>query len=175
MLSSYSVHLITLLYCHNFVSFSFLIYIPVEPLWIPIKKCFLFSDCRSTSLTPHSRKCITVTTFFPISLANNTCHQLLSHPVSAMVLNRLEMLIYENFSSIKDSCPLNLLVPSHRFKSEVFQRTLTQQSNSIRASRVERDSFWNLDWNYFGNFINVYVRNLSLTLPSLCKPGFCPS
>lgn len=131
-LSSYSVHLITLLYPHNFVSFFFKNIYSCRASLEPNQKVSSLLWLQLYILDPSLQKMYNCSKYvFPVSLANSTCHQLLSHPVSAMVLNGLEILAYETFSSIKVSCPVNPLVPSHRFKSKVFQRTLAQQSNSL--------------------------------------------
>lgn len=133
VLSSDSVHLITLLYLHNFVSFSFFLNIySCRASLEPNQKVSSLLWLLLYILDPSLQKMYNCSKYvFPVSLANSTCHQLLSHPVSAMVLNGLEILTYETFSSIKVSCPLNPFVPSHRFKSKVFQRTWAQQSNSL--------------------------------------------
>lgn len=127
-------------------------------------------------LGPSLLKMYTFSKFvFPISFVNSTC-QLLSHPVCAMVLNWPEILTSETFSSFKVPCPLTSLVPSCRFKSVVFKRTLTQQPSSLWLGLPQ------LGGTHPGAWIGTTLGTSLLVIPGtllwssvlLCKPGFCP-
>lgn len=177
-LSSYSVHLITLLYPHNFVSFFFLNIYSCRASLEPNQKVSSLLWLQLYILDPSLQKMYNCSKYvFPVSLANSTCHQLLTESSSicygierARDISIWDLQQHQSLLSRKPTCSQ----PQIQIKSISKDIGTAIKFFVFGASTVERDSSWDLDWNCFGNFIIGYARNLSLKLPSLCKPWFCP-
>uniref|UniRef100_A0A2K6URT4 ATP synthase lipid-binding protein n=1 Tax=Saimiri boliviensis boliviensis TaxID=39432 RepID=A0A2K6URT4_SAIBB len=106
---------------------------------------------------PHPLKMFACSKFVSTSSLVKSTSQLLSRPLSAVLLKRLETLTDESPSSLAVSCPLASFVSSCSFQT----RTLTQFIGAGAATVGVAGSGAGIG-NVFGSLIISYVRNPSL-------------
>ncbi|XP_004053295.1 LOW QUALITY PROTEIN: ATP synthase F(0) complex subunit C2, mitochondrial [Gorilla gorilla gorilla] len=126
--------------------------------------CLLCSGSSSPATAPHPLKMFACSKFVSTPSLVKSTSQLLSRPLSAVVLKRPEILTDESLSSLAVSRPLTSLVSSRSFQTSAISRDIDTAAKFIGAGAATvgvAGSGAGIG-TVFGSLIIGYARNPSL-------------
>nr|XP_012619515.1 ATP synthase F(0) complex subunit C2, mitochondrial isoform X3 [Microcebus murinus]XP_012620783.1 ATP synthase F(0) complex subunit C2, mitochondrial [Microcebus murinus] len=130
----------------------------------PAPLCLLCAGSSSPATAPHPLKMYACSKFVSTPSLVKSTSQLLSRPLSVVVLKRPETLTDENLRILAVSRPLTSVVPSHSFQTSTISRDIDTAAKFIGAGAATvgvAGSGAGIG-TVFGSLIIGYARNPSL-------------